>query len=330
MNEGAVSINTATWSGRSAASAALRPLMFRRTNSFELSDLEIGKASVRNNLFVRRDISLAHIISTGHQVRVEETDQLTYLKVHQGQAEIAIGDKVVIARAGQGVLLGPGPRKTKVEKHKAASYEATALLLPKSLLSDLDLDLDGRVLGKLLDQISGEFTPVSDATEQLDGCMWYTTRHLLGGTSAPLSVPVAKSAEELLVNLFSETILEILRHGQPVTFSGNLKKVREAEEFMRANLHQGLQLADLSKAVGVSARSLQIAFQDSRGISPTTSLQRIRLEEIHRRLADKANDKSVTEIAYECGWTHLGRLSAAFKQRFGQSPSVIRRKARST
>jgi transcriptional regulator GlxA family with amidase domain len=107
-----------------------------------------------------------------------------------------------------------------------------------------------------------------------------------------------------------------------------MKKVREAEEFMRVKLHQNIQLADISKAVGVSARSLQIAFQKSRGISPTTSLQRIRLEEIHRRLVDKTNDKSVTEIAHECGWTHLGRLSAAFKQRFGRVPSAIRREAR--
>jgi AraC-like DNA-binding protein len=233
-----------------------------------------------------------------------------------------------MVRAGKGVLLGTGPRKTRVNKGKSASYEATALLLPRSLLSDLDLNLDGPEFGKMLDQMSVELAPASDAIQRLDGCIWYTARQLVSDDAVPLSVTVAESAEQLLLNLFSEAISEILEYGQLGTTSVDMKKVREAEEFMRVKLHQNIQLADISKAVGVSARSLQIAFQKSRGISPTTSLQRIRLEEIHRRLTDKTNDKSVTEIAHECGWTHLGRLSAAFKQRFGRVPSVIRREAR--
>jgi hypothetical protein len=123
------------------------------------------------------------------------------LKVHQGQAEIGIGNKKVMVRAGESVLLGTGPRKTRVNKHKSGSYQATALLLPKSLLSDLDLD--GSALRKMLDQMSVELAPASDALQRLDGCIWYTARHLVSDASVPLSVTVAESAEQLLLNLFS-------------------------------------------------------------------------------------------------------------------------------
>ncbi len=304
--------------------------MFNRTNRFELTDLNTGRARVRNHLFERRGTAVANVISTGHEVSVEEDDRLTYLFVTQGQAEIEIGDKVIRARPGQGVLLGTGCRTTKVRNYRSANYAATALLVSKRALEDLDACSGAPALSKTTGKINGELAPVSDAFRRLNSYLVYAGSDLLRDASFTPSRRLAQSAEQFLLDLFSEAIGDIPQLGQAGATSTDLKKVRQAEEYMRASLDESIQLADVCQAVGVSGRSLQIAFQKNRGMSPTATLQRIRLEEIHRRLLNNTSNKSITEIAHECGWTHLGRLSAAFKKRFGQSPSFIRRKARST
>ena len=40
----------------------------------------------------------------------------------------------------------------------------------------------------------------------------------------------------------------------------------------------------------------------------------------------KDNNKNISEIAYECGYSDLAAMSKAFKKRFGVAPTVYRKK----
>jgi len=87
-------------------------------------------------------------------------------------------------------------------------------------------------------------------------------------------------------------------------------------------------LARLSGASGVSPRSLQLAFRKYRGTSPTAYIRNARLELAHRLLADPADGRSVSQIAVDCGFSHLSRFAHAYRERFGELPSRTRLRKR--
>jgi transcriptional regulator GlxA family with amidase domain len=53
-----------------------------------------------------------------------------------------------------------------------------------------------------------------------------------------------------------------------------------------------------------------------------TYLRNVRLDRARLRLSDvHAAEASVTAIALECGFGHLGKFAAAYRERFGEQPS---------
>ncbi|POX42555.1 AraC family transcriptional regulator [Streptomyces sp. Ru73] len=79
--------------------------------------------------------------------------------------------------------------------------------------------------------------------------------------------------------------------------------------------------ADMAEVAGVSVRRLQEGFQKYVGASPTATLRDIRLDRVHAELADPDAGATVAEVAARWGFTHGGRFAAAYRRRFGVSPS---------
>jgi transcriptional regulator GlxA family with amidase domain len=98
-------------------------------------------------------------------------------------------------------------------------------------------------------------------------------------------------------------------------------RVRRAEEMMRSRLDEPLSIADLARDLGLSLRSLQLAFHAVHGEGPRARLNRIRLDLARARLLRAAPPENVTTIALDCGFTHLGRFSEAYLRTFGERPS---------
>jgi AraC-like DNA-binding protein len=100
------------------------------------------------------------------------------------------------------------------------------------------------------------------------------------------------------------------------------RAVRRAVEAMRADSVRSFTVADLAQIAGVSTRSLQDSFQRYLGTSPMAYLSEVRLSRVHQELREAAPGRdTVTEIAYRCGFLHLGRFAARYRRRYGVSPS---------
>jgi transcriptional regulator GlxA family with amidase domain len=98
---------------------------------------------------------------------------------------------------------------------------------------------------------------------------------------------------------------------------------------MRAKSDDALSIAAIAAKVGVSTRSLQIAFRQYRGVGPRQILEDFRLDAAHARLFAAAPGDNVTRIAFDCGITHLGRFATRYRARFGESPlATLRRRRR--
>ena len=81
---------------------------------------------------------------------------------------------------------------------------------------------------------------------------------------------------------------------------------------------RGFSLSDLARSAGVSARTLQYAFQERFEISPMQFLRQVRLDRAHDDLVEGTG--TVAEVAAYWGFTNLGRFARAYRQRFGESP----------
>lgn len=133
----------------------------------------------------------------------------------------------------------------------------------------------------------------------------------------------------------ADTILYGLLQGHPHNHSARLasarsaepRYVREAAEYLEAHAADPVRMADLARVTRVSVRALQLGFQKHRGCSPMDFLKERRLHLARKKLLDWT-EPTVTQIALDCGFAHIGRFSAQYRARFGESPSETRARSR--
>ncbi|MCW4352650.1 AraC family transcriptional regulator [Hoyosella sp. YIM 151337] len=81
--------------------------------------------------------------------------------------------------------------------------------------------------------------------------------------------------------------------------------------------------ADMAEIAGTSVRRMQETFAQYVGSTPLTCLMDVRLDRAHRELL--SGGVTVTEVAARWGFSHPSRFSAAYRRRYGQTPSATLR-----
>jgi AraC-like DNA-binding protein len=104
--------------------------------------------------------------------------------------------------------------------------------------------------------------------------------------------------------------------------------VRRVTELVDSSPQKAFTVADLAGYAGVSERSLHSAFRRQLGTSPMSYVRHRRLEQAHDELLslDPSAGVTVTDVALRFGFTHTGRFAAAYRRRFGESPSTTLRR----
>lgn len=100
--------------------------------------------------------------------------------------------------------------------------------------------------------------------------------------------------------------------------------VRRALECIEAEPGRAWSVAALAAEAGVSARTLQKHFRRHLGATPREALLDARLRKARRELLRQGG--SVTDIATRAGFAHLGRFSARYRLRYGETPIATRRR----
>lgn len=103
--------------------------------------------------------------------------------------------------------------------------------------------------------------------------------------------------------------------------SSALQRLDAMERYIHRHLRAPVGVTDLARAAGVSIRTLNILCQEYRRETPMRVLRDIRLDAVRSTLL--LNHRvSVTQVALDYGFGHLGRFSAYYKERFGELPSM--------
>lgn len=139
-------------------------------------------------------------------------------------------------------------------------------------------------------------------------------------------------AAQGLPDLYAETAAEflaahvLLRHShlKPLAPPANEdRRLRRAEQYMRAHLSEPISLATLSREAGLSRFHLLRLFKRAYGETPLKRLTRLRIDEAKRRLME--GRQSITEIALDCGYDNPAHFSTVFRRMEGIPPSAYRR-----
>ncbi len=101
----------------------------------------------------------------------------------------------------------------------------------------------------------------------------------------------------------------------------------KAVECVQSNAKEDLTVKQLTHISGVSMRTLEYAFREKLGLSPKEYIRTYRLNQVNRELVACAkNSKTITQIAFEWGFSHMGQFSKDYKLFFNELPSQTIRK----
>lgn len=130
---------------------------------------------------------------------------------------------------------------------------------------------------------------------------------------------------------YEQALMLCLLHTQPHNYSEELQRlafpvapdfVVKTRMHIKENYANAIDLEELVRISGVSERLLLGGFRQHLGVSPMKYLRLVRLENAHLDLKELSPENShVTEVALGAGFTQLGKFSADYKRRFGESPS---------
>jgi AraC-like DNA-binding protein/mannose-6-phosphate isomerase-like protein (cupin superfamily) len=240
--------------------------------------------------------------------------------VLDGTIAAASGSQQTVARAGSAMVFTPTQHHRLLSCERGATQlgikidrsivhcELEALLgRPPQAPLEFALDFDlkaatGRSWQSVLDLLLTELDSVGGLIDRHDAHLYYE-RLLVSG----------------LLLAHSHTYTEALRSPGP---PARPRTVRRVIDLIEARPEGHYTVGDLARTAGVSVRRLQEGFQEHIGVSPMTYLRNVRLERVHADLL--AGATGVTEAAQRWGFTHLSRFSAAYRKRFGATPSETR------
>ncbi|MGH3653083.1 AraC family transcriptional regulator [Glutamicibacter sp.] len=107
------------------------------------------------------------------------------------------------------------------------------------------------------------------------------------------------------------------------------RMVKDFLTLLQSHCPEDLTVSEIAEALGVATRTLQVAVARELDSTPSAQLRKARLERARTLLlAADPRSLNVSQIAQECGFTHLGRFAQSYKHQFGVSPSATLRENR--
>lgn len=285
--------------------------------------LPAGAAGFAARVNARRwqDVTLSYF-SYGADVQVSAGDEHVFYGVNlplTGYAEVTTGGAAVYASPWTSFVLSGWP---STEMRWSPGYSVLCVKLePAALERHL-----ARMAGARIDRRI-EFEPAMPFHG--GGLTWTGVVQMLIDLAERPSEP-----SPLLVAEVESSVMTALLTVQPHNYCAALfghrsvpgRVVGAAIELMRSREGAVLTVAEIADRVGISERSLQLSFRRQLGMRPSEYLRDARLEQVrHELLATSPEDRSVSRVAMDWGFSNLGRFAGAYRRKFGEKPSQTAR-----
>lgn len=236
----------------------------------------------------------------------------------RGRQRLRSGREQLRSDAGCGLVVSP------LEAHSlelGGDCEKLQVVVRRQALEEVAEDMLQRPLCEPI-----RFRGQMDIGCEAVAAWWLSVRQLLDNwpqLSALYAQPrLARDMESLLIRA--------LLLAQPNNYSDELAQggqervphyLLRARQFLQEHAREALRLDDLEQAAGVSREKLFDAFRRHHGLTPMAYLKHYRLTAVRSALLSAGAAASVSSVALEWGFGHLGRFASDYRKAFGESPS---------
>lgn len=293
---------------RTLSPAKVEPLQQHSLISVEDRHFAVGRCSIWNGK-----------CHSGMQVTLARApDAYALYLPFSGMMEVDTGSKRLISKPATG-LLGDMSRFDRLTLHEGRSHIGVAFE-KSAMIQQLSELLDAPVVGGI------DFADTIDLATA-EGARIAALSHLVWNC---LNVDEAGQPSAAFVERLLQAMMIALLESVPHNYSARLtkpispaipKRLKRAIEYMHANISSSIGVADIAREADTSVRALQAAFQQFKGTTPLNYMRTIRLEGARKALMDAATTLSVSEVARNWGFSHMGRFAALYHQSFGEMPS---------
>ncbi|MEM9217274.1 MAG: helix-turn-helix transcriptional regulator [Cyanobacteria bacterium P01_F01_bin.150] len=157
--------------------------------------------------------------------------------------------------------------------------------------------------------------------QRLDARVESILRNQMVSASARL-LAEAKALELLAHWITSSADFNVNQQGMSVEGHTESSELDAVIEKLISDLTKPPSLRDLAKEAGISHTCLNRRFRKHFGMTVFEWLRLHRLERAQRYLQDQ--ERSITDIAFQCGFSSASHFGQCFKKQFGQSPTDYR------
>jgi AraC-like DNA-binding protein len=310
---------------RSGGVPAFSSILFSQTRSLTF-DGDEGRVLTDQMRLGDSGMRFSRVRSTGHLISLVEDRDATFLFPRAGSAQVLLAGHEYGIAQGEGAVVRPHARTTRVRARHDMPYEGHVLMLPHATISELARSVDDGLLPERdVTALRGR------AAQRLSDYLSFLVLDLDRNTEGEPSERTGRSINALLRDLIADWLAETAGRMDGVREAAtDALRVRRALEIMRARSDEPISIVELAGELGVGVRSLQLAFQSVLGEAPRDRLTRIRLERARARLLAGGPRDEVTTIALDCGFTHLSRFAGAYLRTYGERPSETLSRRRHT
>lgn len=126
---------------------------------------------------------------------------------------------------------------------------------------------------------------------------------------------------ELLCHISSSTKPDLVDDEDVHYFE--VVRLAKAKQFLDENISSKIDVHELARQVGLNRSRLSTGFKNRYGVSIRDYRLELRLGKAYVLLSQTS--MNIEQISIRCGYQKVGNFSRAFKNRFGSSPSQLRR-----
>lgn len=306
----------AHWVDRGSGFDKSDQLLFTDHNSFKMREAPRRELHTGIGSLDAFDASFMNIESSGHEIDVCDDTYLTVMLPVQGKVAVQSGLGQFTADSGGVLTFLPSARKTYVQPSGEGNFKAFLLKVP---LTSVSLSMKFNLTRARI--IHDALLPAQKNSHvALRELINYATTDCASETPVLSSKAAQLSLETLLwehTRVFLDAHTSDGRRGTP----SSTRSVMRAIEYMHSNFAEPLTIEAIATEIGVTTRGLQSAFSQVASLTPWECLTTIRLQNAHLLLRSDQDGRTVTRIALDSGFSHLGRFSKAYFETFGELPS---------
>lgn len=275
-----------------------------------------------------QDAVISKVSSTGYRSMMRDHDHYTLVFQRVGRYDLQISGREYGMPQGSLLAFRPNERNTQVKVGKSGLRCAATVQLPVARMNQLAQSMQTTV-DKAIPRDGMGLQGKASLT--LSRILPQLADDLMMRPSEPPPPRVALEIRQVIEEVLCELIGQSVEPSPSHRLFPAFHRVRQVEELMHANSDEALSMQEIAQDVGVSLRSLQLAFAEVYGgLSPRDVLNRIRLEKARARLLAADGDVQVTSVAMDSGLFHLGRFSQAYARTFGEKPSETLQRRRTS